>query len=63
MLEEAIELGRQSIGCATDEASLAEQAGHPVRLVEGEAANIKITTELDLDVSESLIERSSTGSA
>ena len=33
---------------ATDEASLAEQAGHAVRIVEGEASNIKITTPDDL---------------
>jgi 2-C-methyl-D-erythritol 4-phosphate cytidylyltransferase/2-C-methyl-D-erythritol 2,4-cyclodiphosphate synthase len=39
---------------ATDEAALAEKAGHPVRLVDGEAANIKITTEHDLRVSEAL---------
>jgi 2-C-methyl-D-erythritol 4-phosphate cytidylyltransferase / 2-C-methyl-D-erythritol 2,4-cyclodiphosphate synthase len=39
---------------ATDEAALAEQAGHSVRLVDGEAANIKITTEHDLRVSEVL---------
>jgi 2-C-methyl-D-erythritol 4-phosphate cytidylyltransferase/2-C-methyl-D-erythritol 2,4-cyclodiphosphate synthase len=39
---------------ATDEAALAEQAGHPVRLVDGEAANIKITTEHDRRVSEVL---------
>jgi 2-C-methyl-D-erythritol 4-phosphate cytidylyltransferase/2-C-methyl-D-erythritol 2,4-cyclodiphosphate synthase len=39
---------------ATDEASLAEQAGHIVRLVDGEAANIKITTEQDLRLCEAL---------
>jgi len=33
---------------ATDEAALAERAGHPVRLVEGEQTNIKITTPEDL---------------
>ena len=33
---------------ATDEAILVEQLGHPVRVVEGEAANIKITTPEDL---------------
>ena len=32
----------------TDEAGLAERAGHAVRLVEGEPANIKITTPDDL---------------
>ena len=35
-------------GAATDEASLAEQAGHAVHLVDGEPTNIKITTEQDL---------------
>lgn len=59
VLQEAIELGQRSIGPATDEASLAEEAGHSVRLVEGERTNVKITTELDLRVSESLIERPS----
>jgi 2-C-methyl-D-erythritol 4-phosphate cytidylyltransferase / 2-C-methyl-D-erythritol 2,4-cyclodiphosphate synthase len=33
---------------ATDEAALAERAGHRVRLVPGEATNIKITTPADL---------------
>jgi 2-C-methyl-D-erythritol 4-phosphate cytidylyltransferase / 2-C-methyl-D-erythritol 2,4-cyclodiphosphate synthase len=37
-------------GEATDEASLAERAGHPVRIVEGEASNIKITTPEDLEI-------------
>lgn len=39
-------------GDATDEAALAERAGHPVRLVEGEAANLKITTPEDLRAAE-----------
>jgi len=55
VLAEAIEFGRRTLGTATDEASLAEQAGHPVRLVDGEAANIKITTEQDLNVSKALL--------
>jgi len=54
VLEDAIELGREAMNTATDEASLAEQAGHPVRLVDGEAGNIKITTQQDLRVSEVL---------
>ena len=54
VLEPAIARGRESIGPATDEASLAEQAGHSVRLVDGEATNIKITTPHDLRVSEAL---------
>ena len=55
VLQDAIELGREEIGTATDEASLAEQAGHPVRLVDGESTNIKITTEQDFNVSKALI--------
>lgn len=55
VLEDAIELGRETLGTATDEASLAEQAGHPVRLVDGEATNIKITTQQDLDMSKALV--------
>jgi 2-C-methyl-D-erythritol 4-phosphate cytidylyltransferase/2-C-methyl-D-erythritol 2,4-cyclodiphosphate synthase len=41
-------------GDATDEAALAEQAGHPVRIVDGEASNIKITTPDDLVIAEAI---------
>jgi 2-C-methyl-D-erythritol 2,4-cyclodiphosphate synthase/2-C-methyl-D-erythritol 4-phosphate cytidylyltransferase len=41
-------------GDATDEAALAERAGHPVRIVEGEASNIKITTPEDLVIAEAI---------
>jgi 2-C-methyl-D-erythritol 4-phosphate cytidylyltransferase/2-C-methyl-D-erythritol 2,4-cyclodiphosphate synthase len=40
---------------ATDEAMLAEQAGHHVRLVEGDPSNLKITTPEDLEMAERLI--------
>jgi 2-C-methyl-D-erythritol 4-phosphate cytidylyltransferase/2-C-methyl-D-erythritol 2,4-cyclodiphosphate synthase len=53
-LADGIELGRRSPG-ATDEAALVEQAGHPVSLVDGEAGNIKITTEEDLRVAEAML--------
>jgi 2-C-methyl-D-erythritol 4-phosphate cytidylyltransferase / 2-C-methyl-D-erythritol 2,4-cyclodiphosphate synthase len=39
---------------ATDEAALAERAGHPVALVDGEETNIKITTPGDLLVAEAI---------
>jgi 2-C-methyl-D-erythritol 4-phosphate cytidylyltransferase/2-C-methyl-D-erythritol 2,4-cyclodiphosphate synthase len=39
---------------ATDEAMLAEQAGHTVRIVEGEASNIKITTPEDMAMAEAI---------
>jgi 2-C-methyl-D-erythritol 4-phosphate cytidylyltransferase / 2-C-methyl-D-erythritol 2,4-cyclodiphosphate synthase len=40
---------------ATDEAALAEQAGHHVQLVEGDFRNLKITTPGDLEIAERLI--------
>ena len=39
---------------ATDEAALAEQAGHAVRIVAGDPSNIKITTPEDLAMGESI---------
>jgi 2-C-methyl-D-erythritol 4-phosphate cytidylyltransferase/2-C-methyl-D-erythritol 2,4-cyclodiphosphate synthase len=42
-------------GDATDEAALAERAGHPVRIVEGEPRNIKITTGDDILVAEAML--------
>ena len=56
VLEDAIARGRESIGAATDEASLAEEAGYSVRLVDGESTNIKITTQHDLRVSKALLD-------
>jgi 2-C-methyl-D-erythritol 4-phosphate cytidylyltransferase/2-C-methyl-D-erythritol 2,4-cyclodiphosphate synthase len=38
----------------TDESSLAEKAGHTVRIVSGEASNIKITTPEDLPMAEAI---------
>lgn len=40
----------------TDEATVVEVAGHEVRLIEGEATNIKITTPEDLAVAAVLLE-------
>jgi 2-C-methyl-D-erythritol 4-phosphate cytidylyltransferase/2-C-methyl-D-erythritol 2,4-cyclodiphosphate synthase len=39
---------------ATDEAALAERAGHRVQIVSGEASNIKITTPADLAIAEAI---------
>jgi 2-C-methyl-D-erythritol 4-phosphate cytidylyltransferase/2-C-methyl-D-erythritol 2,4-cyclodiphosphate synthase len=44
-------------GDATDEAVLAERAGHAVHLVEGEASNIKITMPDDLVIAEAIAQR------
>jgi 2-C-methyl-D-erythritol 4-phosphate cytidylyltransferase/2-C-methyl-D-erythritol 2,4-cyclodiphosphate synthase len=48
VLAAAVALGRTGIE-ATDEAALAERAGFPVRVVDGDAANVKITSQEDLD--------------
>jgi 2-C-methyl-D-erythritol 4-phosphate cytidylyltransferase/2-C-methyl-D-erythritol 2,4-cyclodiphosphate synthase len=48
VLGDAVALGRAGVA-ATDEAMLAEQAGHPVHVIPGEAGNVKITTAVDLD--------------
>jgi len=42
----------------TDDASVFEQAGHIIRLVEGNAENIKITTQNDLVIAEALLKKS-----
>ena len=47
VLRAAVALGEQNME-ATDEAMLAEQAGHPVTVVPGDERNIKITTADDL---------------
>ncbi len=54
VLADAIRVGAEHPETATDEASLAEQAGHAVRLVDGEPTNIKITTQEDFRVSAAL---------
>jgi 2-C-methyl-D-erythritol 4-phosphate cytidylyltransferase/2-C-methyl-D-erythritol 2,4-cyclodiphosphate synthase len=49
VLRDAVARGRDSDE-ATDEASLAERAGYPVRLISGDPNNIKITSEADLSL-------------
>jgi 2-C-methyl-D-erythritol 4-phosphate cytidylyltransferase/2-C-methyl-D-erythritol 2,4-cyclodiphosphate synthase len=44
---------------ATDEAALAERAGHHVRVVEGDPRNLKVTTPDDLAIAERLMSGSS----
>ncbi len=43
---------------ATDDASLVEQAGHPVEIVESTGSNLKITKQEDLELAKVLIARS-----
>jgi 2-C-methyl-D-erythritol 4-phosphate cytidylyltransferase / 2-C-methyl-D-erythritol 2,4-cyclodiphosphate synthase len=58
VLRDAVALGRQGIE-GTDEASLAERAGHPVRLVDGSARNLKVTTAEDLVMADALLKAES----
>ena len=54
VLAAALAYGAREVVEATDEATLAERAGHWVRLVDGETTNIKITTQEDLAMAEAL---------
>lgn len=47
VLDAAIQMGQRGVA-ATDEAMLAEQAGHPVAIVAGDDDNVKLTTPADL---------------
>ena len=46
-----------AVGRATDDAALVEAAGHRVRLVKGDPANLKITTRADLELAEAWLAR------
>jgi 2-C-methyl-D-erythritol 4-phosphate cytidylyltransferase/2-C-methyl-D-erythritol 2,4-cyclodiphosphate synthase len=60
VLREAIALGRRGTP-ATDEAALAELAGHHVCLVEGDVLNMKITTADDLRLARALLAAGAVG--
>ena len=48
LLREAHDKARRDAFLGTDEASLVERLGHPVRVVHGDESNVKITTPADL---------------
>ncbi len=54
VLADAVRLGRSGAE-ATDEAMLAEQAGHSVRIVESDETNLKVTTQRDLFMAEAIV--------
>jgi 2-C-methyl-D-erythritol 4-phosphate cytidylyltransferase/2-C-methyl-D-erythritol 2,4-cyclodiphosphate synthase len=58
VLRSAVAIGRSGVE-GTDEAALAEHAGHSVRLVEGSVRNIKVTTIEDLVMAEALLKSDS----
>jgi len=51
VLDAAVAIGRTGVE-ATDEAMLAERAGHRVHVIEGDPANVKITTASDLEAAQ-----------
>jgi 2-C-methyl-D-erythritol 4-phosphate cytidylyltransferase/2-C-methyl-D-erythritol 2,4-cyclodiphosphate synthase len=60
VLAEAVALGRRGVE-GTDEAALAERAGHRVVVVEGSRRNIKVTTADDLVIAEALVSNADPG--
>jgi 2-C-methyl-D-erythritol 4-phosphate cytidylyltransferase/2-C-methyl-D-erythritol 2,4-cyclodiphosphate synthase len=55
VLRDALAIGAEGIA-ATDEAMLAERAGHRVKVVDGDPRNLKITTPEDLVMAERLLD-------
>ena len=55
ILKEALEKAREEGYYATDEASLVERTGYPVKVVKGFPYNIKITSPPDLVIGEALL--------
>ena len=54
VLKEALEKARNGNFYSTDESSLVELNGHPVKIILGEYHNVKITTKADLKLSQLL---------
>ena len=55
VLKRALDTARRDRFSGTDEAALVERVGLPVRAVEGDPRNVKITTPLDLKIAEALL--------
>ena len=56
-LRSALEAGEPVLAGATDDASLVEEAGGTIAVVEAPRENIKVTTPLDLRVAEAILEQ------
>ena len=57
----AYQKAHQEHALGTDDASLVERLGHPITLITGDYADIKITTPEDLIVAEALLDRGKKG--
>jgi 2-C-methyl-D-erythritol 4-phosphate cytidylyltransferase len=62
-LEHALDVPAEVIAEATDDAWLIERAGGKVIVVGVEADNLKVTTPLDLEIAERLLQRRSSGAS
>lgn len=56
VLKKALESARRDRFYGTDEAALAERLGTPVTAVAGDPKNIKITTPVDMNIAEALLD-------
>lgn len=63
ILVEAHELASRDDFLGTDEASIVERSGHPVKIVEGDYSNIKITTPEDVILAEEFLRERFTSKA
>ena len=59
---QALDVPDHVLAAATDDASLVEAVGGAVRVVEAPPENLKVTTQLDLEVAEQLLRRAGAGS-
>lgn len=57
ILKEALEKAAQEKFYGTDEAMLVERLGHPVKVIEGAWASLKVTVPQDLVMAEALLEK------
>lgn len=57
MLKQCHEKGRRQGWEVTDDAALFEKCGLPVRIVEGEETNLKLTTPVDLAIAEFILQQ------
>jgi len=55
VLRSALDVTEERLAAATDDASLVEEGGGSVRLVEAPPDNMKVTTALDLQVAEAIL--------
>jgi 2-C-methyl-D-erythritol 4-phosphate cytidylyltransferase len=55
LLKQCHDQGRNSGWEVTDDAALFERCGLPVRIVEGEETNLKVTTPIDLAIAEFIL--------